>query len=197
MQGDFCMNIGAVLGNNYSVLISKSLGVETTSSTAELSDAEKLENFKKEIWNEIDSLAWGCDISIHISDKAFERMMRDADFKDRMMNFIREDASVSGIKGGGTILNITESGYSGFSWMEGYPGESSAGFSAHSKNAFYSKKVSHKQDYMELWEESRHEREVQREKLNKEYEEQLFLKQHLARKDRVAAVYEAAIMSVV
>ena len=81
--------------------------------------------------------------------------------------------------------------------MEGYPGESSAGFSAHSKNAFYSKKVSHKQDYMELWEESRHEREVQREKLNKEYEEQLFLKQHLARKDRVAAVYEAAIMSVV
>ena len=50
---------------------------------------------------------------------------------------------------------------------------------------------------MELWEESRHEREVQREKLNKEYEEQLFLKQHLARKDRVAAVYEAAIMSVV
>ena len=191
------MNIGAVQGNNYSVFISKSIGVETTSSTAELSHAEKLENFKKEIWNEIDSLAWGCDISIHISDKAFERMMDDVDFKDRMMNFIREDASVSGIKGGGTILNITESGYSGFSWMEGYPGEASVGFSAHSKNAFYSKKVSHKQDYMELWEESRQEREVQREKLNKEYEEQIFLRQHLARKDRVAAVYEAVIMSVV
>lgn len=191
------MNIGLVQGNNYSMFISKSVGVETTANTAELSDAEKLENFKKEIWNEIDSLAWGCDISIHISDEAFERMMRDADFKDRMMNFIREDASVSGIEGGGTILNITESGYSGFSWMEGCPGEASAGFSAHSKNAFYSKKVSHKQDYMELWEESRQEREVQREKLNKEYEEQLFLKQHLARKDRVAAVYEAAIMSVV
>ena len=191
------MNIGAVQGNNYSVFISKSIGVETTSSTAELSHAEKLENFKKEIWNEIDSLAWGCDISIHISDKAFERMMDDVDFKDRMMNFIREDASVSGIKGGGTILNITESGYSGFSWMEGYQGEASVGFSAHSKNAFYSKKVSHKQDYMELWEESRQEREVQREKLNKEYEEQIFLRQHLARKDRVAAVYEAVIMSVV
>lgn len=190
------MNIGSVQGNNYSVLISKSVGVETTSSTAELSHAEKLENFKKEIWNEIDSLAWGCDISIHISDEAFERMMNDVDFKDRMMNFIREDASVSGIKGGGTIINIDESGYSGFSWMEGYPGETEAGFSAHSKNAFYSKKVSRKLDYMELWEERRYEREVQRDKLNKEYEEPLFLKQHFARKERAAAVYEASIMSV-
>ena len=99
--------------------------------------------------------------------------MDDDEFKDRMLNKIREDASVSGIKGGGTMLNITESGYSGFSWMEGYPGETKAGFLAHSKKAFYSKKVSHKQDYMELWEEKRYEREVQREKLNKMYEEQL------------------------
>ena len=33
--------------------------------------------------------------------------------------------------------------------------------------------------------------------ITKEYEEQIFLRQHLARKDRVAAVYEAVIMSVV
>ena len=82
-------------------------------------------------------------------------MMDDSDFKDSMLSKIREDASVSGIKGGGTIPNITESGYSGFSWMEGYPREASAGFSEHSKNAFYSKKVSHKQDYMELWEDTK------------------------------------------
>ena len=78
--------------------------------------------------------------------------------------------------------------------MEGYPGEASAGFSAHSKNAFYSKKVSHKQDYMELWEERRYEREVQREKLDTEYEKQLYLKQHWARKERAATAYESNIM---
>lgn len=168
--------------------------VETAKKVKELSEEEKLAEFKKEIWKEIDSMPWGCDISIHITDDAFKRMMNDNEFKDRMLNTIREDASVSGIKGGGTILNITESGYSGFSWMEGYQGEASAGFSAHSKKAFYSKKVSHKQDYMELWEERRFEREVQREKLDKAYEEQLYLKQHWARKVRASAAYESNIM---
>ena len=168
--------------------------VEKSKEVKELSEEEKLVEFKKEIWKEIDSMPWGCDISIHITDDAFKRMMDDSEFKDRMLNTIREDASVSGIKGGGTMLNITESGYSGFSWIEGYPGEASAGFSAHSKKAFYSKKVSHKQDYMELWKERRYEREVQREKLDKAYEEQLYLKQHWARKERASAAYESNIM---
>ena len=168
--------------------------VEKSEEVKELSEEEKLAEFKKEIWREIDSMPWGCDIFIHITDDAFKRMMDDSEFKDRMLNTIREDASVSGIKGGGTILNITESGYSGFSWMEGYQGEASAGFSAHSKKTFYSKKVSHKQDYMELWEERRYEREVQREKLDKVYEEQLYLKQHWARKERASAAYESNIM---
>ncbi|MBQ8247284.1 MAG: hypothetical protein IJZ42_09130 [Lachnospiraceae bacterium] len=168
--------------------------VEKSEEVKELSEEEKLAEFKKEIWKEIDSMAWGCDISIHITDDAFKRMMDDSEFKDRMLNTIREDASVSGIKGGGTILNITESGYSGFSWMEGYPGESSAGFSAHSKKAFYFKKVSHKQDYMELWEERRQKREIQREKLEDVSEEQLFLKQYWARKERASVAYESNIL---
>ena len=168
--------------------------VETAKEVKELSEEEKLAEFKKEIWKEIDSMPWGCDISIHITDDAFKRMMDDSDFKDRMLSKIREDASVSGIKGGGTILNITESGYSGFSWMEGYPREASAGFSEHSKNAFYSKKVSHKQDYMELWEERQREREVLREKLDTEYEKQLYMKQHWSRKERASMAYEANIM---
>ena len=188
------MNIGLVQGNNYSALIKKAIGEEKVTNIEELSEIEKLENFKKEIWKEIDSMPWGCDISIHITDDAFKRMMDDSDFKDRMISKIREDASVSGIKGGGTILNITESGYSGFSWMEGYPGEATAGFSAHSKNAFYSKKVSHKQDYIELWEEKRYEREIQREKIERAYEEQLYLKQYWARNERAAVAYEDAMM---
>ena len=168
--------------------------VEKSEEVKELSEEEKLAEFKKEIWKEIDSMPWGCDISIHITEDAFKRMMNDNEFKDRMLNTIREDASVSGIKGGGTILNITESGYSGFSWMEGYPGEALAGFSAHSKKAFYSKKVSYKQDYMELWEERRQKREIQREKLEDAYEEQLFLKQYWARKERASAAYESNIL---
>ena len=47
---------------------------------------------------------------------------------------------------------------------------------------------------MELWEERRYEREVQREKLDMEYEKQLYLKQHWERKERAAAAYESNIM---
>ena len=139
-------------------------------------------------------MPWGCDISIHISEDAFERMMNDNDFKDRMLSKIREDASVSGIKGGGTILNIDASGYSGFSWMEEYEKEGSAGVEAYSTDSFYYKKVNYKKDYMELWEEKRHKREIQREKTEKAYEEQLHLKQHWARKERVASAYEVTFM---
>lgn len=186
------MNIGLVQANNYSSLIKKGVGAEKVTNIEQLSESEKLENFKKEIWKEIDSMPWQCDISIHITDDAFKRMMKDNDFKDRMLSMIQEDASVSGIKGGGTILNITEAGYSGYSWMEGYEKEGTTGVEAHAKDSFYYKKVSHKQDYMELWEEKRHQKEVQREKLDKAYEEHLHLKQHWDRKERAAAAYEAA-----
>ena len=167
---------------------------EKGNEVKEVSEEEKLAEFKKEIWKEIDSMPWACDISIHITDDAFKRMMDDNDFMDRMLSKIREDASVSGIKGGGTILNITESGYSGFSWMEGYEKEGSAGVEAHAKDSFYYKKVSHKQDYMELWEEMRFEREVQREKLDKEYEDRLYMKQHWAKKERATSAYEATMI---
>ena len=188
------MNIGLLQGNNYSALVRKTIGEEKTTNVAQLSEAEKLENFKREIWNEIDSMPWRCDISIHISDEAFERMMNENDFKDRILNVIREDASVSGIKGGGTIINVDESGYSGFSWMEGYPKEASTGMSEHSKHSFYHKKVSYTQDYTELWEERRNKKEVQREKLDDAYEEQLYLKRYWERKERAAVAYEAAMM---
>ena len=46
--------------------------LEKTSGTQELSDAEKLENFKKEIWNEINSMPWGANTSIQITDGAMK-----------------------------------------------------------------------------------------------------------------------------
>ena len=69
------MNIGLVQGSNYSALIRKTAGEKKIANIEELSEIEKLENFKKEIWKEIDSMPWGCDISIHITDDAFKRMM--------------------------------------------------------------------------------------------------------------------------
>ena len=43
----------------------------------ELTEEEKLEAFKKEIWKEIDSMSWGSNISVQITNSAFEKMMVD------------------------------------------------------------------------------------------------------------------------
>lgn len=43
------MNIGLLQGNNYSALVRKTIGEEKTTNVTQLSEAEKLENFKREI----------------------------------------------------------------------------------------------------------------------------------------------------
>ena len=83
-------NAGYTNNVNKNSSTQKTTDTSKTEQTAELSDTEKLENFKKELWNEIDSYSWDgrMNISIQITDKAFERMMNDDEFKTKMMNVI-------------------------------------------------------------------------------------------------------------
>lgn len=123
----------------------KAQGV-TNSKTQAVSDNEALENFKKEIWSEIDSMSWGASISIQITDDAFEKMMVDKEFKNKMMNLIREDACGSNTMCGGTIIRIDGNGYSGYSYMDNHASFGRAAVETHSKgkSAFYSKKIDKK-----------------------------------------------------
>ena len=128
--------------------------IQTGKTDSEISETEKLEAFKKEIWKEIDSLSWGSSISIQITDGAFEKMMNDPEFKDKMMKLIKEDARGSHMMCGGTLININENGYSGYSYMADHAKEANTAFEAHSKdkNSFYAKKVAKKQEYEEFLE---------------------------------------------
>ncbi len=128
---------------------------ERAAQTQEASDAEKLENFKKEIWNEINSMPWGANTSIQITDGAFRKMMEDGEFKNKMMKIIREDAVGSNKMCGGTLINIDENGYKGYSYMADYAKEAESAFAVHSKdkNAFYAKKAEKKREYRKLLEE--------------------------------------------
>ena len=135
---------------------------ERTAQAQEVSDAEKLENFKKEIWKEINSMPWGANTSIQITDGAFRKMMEDSEFKNKMMKIIREDAVGSNKMCGGTLINIDENGYKGYSYMAGYAKEAESAFSAHSKDkdAFYVKKAEKKREYRKLLEEKRLKQEL-------------------------------------
>lgn len=157
-QGGNCMGVDSILGGNFSVQ-TKDFTKRTTSGATDvnqtqgLSESEKLENFKKEIWKEIDSMSWESNISVQITNSAFEKMMVDKEFKNKMMNIIREDAHGSNMMCGGTLINIDENGYKGYSYMQDHTKEAGRAFDAHSKDkdSFYSKKCK-KDELNELWE---------------------------------------------
>ena len=151
----------------------------------ELTEEEKLEAFKKEIWKEIDSMSWGSNISVQITNSAFEKMMVD------MMNIIREDAHGSNMMCGGTLINIDENGYKGYSYMQDHTKEAGRAFDAHSKDkdSFYSKKCK-KDELNELWERERLKKRQYQEKADDEYMESLRLKDIFQHKEDIAKLYE-------
>lgn len=157
----------------------------------ELTEEEKLEAFKKEIWKEIDSMSWGSNISVQIANSAFEKMMVDKEFKNKMMNIIREDAHGSNMMCGGTLINIDENGYKGYSYMQDHTKEAGRAFDAHSKDkdSFYSKKCK-KDELNELWERERLKKRQYQEKADDEYMESLRLKDIFQHKEDIAKLYE-------
>lgn len=174
--------------------------LEKTDGTKELPEAEKMEAFKKEMWKEINSLSWGSSISIQITDKAFEKMMNDSEFKNKMMNLIREDASGSNIMCGGTLINIDENGYSGYSYMADHAKEAGTAFSAHSndKNSFYTKKIKNKSDSSDLteyYEKQRREHELKKELWDKEYFQHKRLTEYWNKRQSAVDSYEANIFT--
>lgn len=188
-----------------SVNSTETFASEKTSGTQEFLDAEKLENFKKEIWNEINSMPWGTNTSIQIADGAFRKMMEDSEFKNKMMKIIREDAIGSNKMCGGTLINIDENGYKGYSYMADHAKEAGTAFSAHSKDkdAFYVKKAEKKREYMKLLEEKRAQmKEFQQRALEKKIAAQELERSRLAKaqssKRQMAAAsnaYDANVMT--
>lgn len=163
-------------------------------STKEISEAEKLEAFKKEIWNEINSLSWGSSVSIQITDEAFEKMMNDSEFKNKMINIIREDARGSHKMCGGTFIQISENGYHGYSYMADYAKEANAAYESHSKDSFYSKRIK-KQNAGDIWEEKLREQELQKELRDKEYFQHKKLTEYWNKRQNAAASYEANVLA--
>ena len=147
-------------------------------------------NKEKEM-KEIDSMSWGSNISVQITNSAFEKMMVDKEFKNKMMNIIREDARGSNMMCGGTLINIDENGYKGYSYMQDHTKEAGRAFDAHSKDkdSFYSKKCK-KDELNELWERERLKKRQYQEKADDEYMESLRLKDIFQHKEDIAKLYE-------
>lgn len=141
------MSISSILNSDYSIQTKKTTKqhtskVEIIDQTQELSEAEKLESFKKEIWNEINAIPRSSSISwsINITDAAFERMMNEPEFKEKMMSLIREDAAAGRPPIVCSITTIDENGYKGYSYNDTNVGNTAYSTHSKDKNNFYKKK---------------------------------------------------------
>lgn len=187
------MEISSVLSSTYVKNSGKTTShIETATEVTKLSDAEKLENFKKEIWGEINSFPWNksMNVSIQITDGAFKRMMEDSDFKDRMLSVIQKESIAAKPPGNVSLTWIDESGYKGFSYIDNNAGL--IAFKAHSKHkdSFYVQRAKENNDVNELWLQRQQERQEQREMLDEEYERIRYLNSVYKHKADVARLYE-------
>lgn len=172
---------------------------EETGSTQELSEAEKLEAFKKEIWNEINSMPRSSSISwsIQITDGGFTRMMEDEEYKEKILNYLREDAAAGRPPITTSICRIDENGGTGAAYGFGY-GEDIYKAHSNDKDSFYTKKAknnSDSSDLTEYYEKQRRERELQKELRDKEYFQHKRLTEYWSRRQSAAASYEANILT--
>lgn len=190
------MNINSIVSKLYQSVTQTQNGkkistdYETAVNKAE-SEADKRESFQKEIWNEIDSMPWSSsmNVSIQISDKAFERMMNDKDFKDDMMKLIREDCAAGHPPIVSLLESIDENGYTGNSYNE--PGIGDTAFSAHSKgkDTFYVKKAKKKDELQKYYEEQYLKQQQQRKLADEEYQDTAYKRKRL-QSETVARLYE-------
>ena len=137
----------------------------------ELTEEEKLEAFKKEIWRELDSYPWnkGVNVSIQITDGAFKRMMVDDDFKNEMMTIMKKESMACRAPIVASCTLIDENGYKGITYNDNSIGNKA--FEAHSKgkDSFYVKKATKRQEEKKRLEEEILKKAQERKATMKEY----------------------------
>ena len=128
--------------------------LEKTSGTQELSEAEEMELFKKEFYEELSKIKidrHNINVAINISEDAFKKMKEDPQYKQQILNLLKRDLGSSLPANYSAVFTIGSSikDYRGDAYPVGYDSE----FYARSQNSFYKKTSEHKDRQKELLEE--------------------------------------------
>ncbi len=129
--------------------------LEKTGNTKELSEAEEMELFKKEFYAELERIPKNgtiMNLAVNISEKAFENMKADPEYRAKIMSLLQRDitSSFAPLKASLLItVGATERDYRGDSWSG--PNNDSE-FFARSQNSFYKKTSGRKAEKKELLE---------------------------------------------
>ena len=144
---NYYQNNVATTKNTKNVNSTEKFALEKTSGTQELSEAEEMELFKKEFYEDLSKLTIHKtlnNVAINISEAGFKAMKDDPQYREKILSLLQRDLGSSlAPRNCSAVFTVgaTLSEYRGDSWPVGYDSE----FYARSQDSFY-KKTSEKKD---------------------------------------------------
>ncbi|MEY8325939.1 hypothetical protein AALB47_18825 [Lachnospiraceae bacterium 54-11] len=182
--------------------------LEKTGSTQELSEAEEMELFKKEFYEDLSKVTNHRTVSnaaVNISEAAFKAMKEDPQYREKVLSLIQRDWGDSYAPRNCSVLitvGATLNEYRADSWPVGYDSE----FDVRLQDSFYKKTSGQKDRQKELLEEylekraqaKRQQQEMLDEKVAKAEQERSRLAKAWAGERQMAAAsnaYDANVMT--
>ena len=141
--------------NTKNVNSADKFALEKTGSTQELSEAEEMEQFKKEFYEDLSKVTNHRTVSnaaVNISEAAFKAMKEDPQYREKVLSLIQRDWGDSYAPRNCSVLitvGATLNEYRADSWPVGYDSE----FDVRSQNSFYKRTSEKKDKQKELLEE--------------------------------------------
>ena len=193
--------------NTKNVNGTEKFALEKTGSTQELSEAEEMELFKKEFYEDLSKVTNHRTVSnaaVNISEAAFKAMKEDPQYREKVLSLIQRDWGDSYAPRNCSVLitvGTTLNEYRADSWPVGYDSE----FDVRSQNSFYKRTSEKKDRQKELLEEylekraqaKRQQQEMLNEKIAKAEQERSRLANAWVGDRQMAAVsnaYESNVM---
>ena len=194
--------------NTKNVNSADKFALEKTGSTQELSEAEEMEQFKKEFYEDLSKVTNHRAVSnaaVNISEAAFKAMKEDPQYREKVLSLIQRDWGDSYAPRNCSVLitvGATLNEYRADSWPVGYDSE----FDVRSQNSFYKRTSEKKDKQKELLEEylekraqaKRQQQELLDEKAAKAEQERSRLEKAWAGSRQMAAAssaYESNMMT--
>ena len=179
---NYYQNNVATTKNTKSVNSTEKFALEKTNSKQELSEAEEMELFKKEFYEDLSKVTNHRTVSnaaVNISEAAFKAMKNDPQYREKVLSLIQRDWGDSYAPRNCSVLitvGATLNEYRADSWPVGYDSE----FDMRSQNSFY-KRTSEKKDRQKELLEEYLEKRAQAKKQQQEMLNEKIAKQELER----------------
>ena len=193
--------------NTKNVNGTEKFALEKTGSTQELSEAEEMELFKKEFYEDLSRISVHKtlnNVAVNISEAGFKAMKDDPEYREKILSLLKRDLGSSLARNCSAVFTVgaTIKEYRGDSWPVGYDSE----FYARSQDSFFKKTSGKKDRQKELLEEylekraqaKRQQQKMLNEKIAKAEQERSRLAKAWAGDRQMAAAssaYEANVMT--